>query len=147
MEQNLDQINEQETEVTEPEAELVEEIPEPEPAEDAVSPTESEHLCDICGVAGESTRVNLQGINYCPSCWEKHFRGERIGKADMLLGIYNGEIDKNTVSENYLVWASKTWNSLRETFVIPEEELVVIEREAAERGILLPVPEDEQWTQ
>lgn len=142
MEQNLDQINESKTEVTEPEAELLEEIPEPEPVEELVT-----SLCDICGVVGESTRVNLQGINYCPSCWEKHFRRELVGRADMLLSIYNGEIDKNTVSENYLVWASKTWNSLRETFIIPEEELVVIEREAAERGILLPVPEDEQWTQ
>lgn len=142
MEQNLDQINEQETEATEPEVELVEEIPEPEPVEELVM-----SLCDICGVVGESTRVNLQGINYCLSCWEKHFRRELIGRADMLLSIYNGEIDKNTVSENYLVWASKTWNSLRETFIIPEEELVVIEREAAERGILLPVSEDDKWPQ
>lgn len=162
MEQNLEPIVEQESveqesSMTEPSMEQNEtpEVTEPDTpvqvsesgvvaSEVPVVFSDQEYQCANCGATGEPTKANIQGIELCPSCWEKRFHIGRAGIAERLLGIYRGEFDKAKFSENYLLAASRAWRALRDTFVIPEAELLAIEKEATEMGILLPEPEEEQ---
>lgn len=162
MEQNLEPIVEQESveqesSMTEPSMEQSE-VPEVTEVDAPVEVSESgvvageapvvfsdqEHQCANCGATGEPTKANIQGIELCPSCWEKRFHIGRVGIAERLLSIYRGEFDKAKFSENYLLAASRAWRTYRDTFVIPEAELLVIEKEATEMGILIPEPEEEQ---